>query len=90
MKRFWMMALAVVLSFALGGPALADEAAGEVKEIIIKIQTPDGPRWYVLGKDLKAIDIHEGDFVQYDYADDTIESIEVQEVEPEQTKTGTQ
>jgi hypothetical protein len=90
MKRFSIVPLAVVLSFALGGPVLADEATGQVQEIIIKIQTPDGPRWYVLGKDLKAININEGDLVQFDYADDTIESIEVQDVEPEKSKTGTQ
>jgi hypothetical protein len=82
MKRILIAGLAMAAAFVLTSPASADEAVGEVKEIIIKIQTADGPRWYALGKDLKEIDINEGDVVQFNYADDTIESIEVQDVGP--------
>jgi hypothetical protein len=63
-------------------PAVAEEATGEVKEIIIKIETPEGPRWYSLGSDLSKIDIRKGTILRFNYADDTIEAIEVEEVEP--------
>lgn len=56
-------------------PALAEPIAGEVQEIIIKIKTEDGEKWYKLGKDLEPINIKEGDYVRFDYADDAIESI---------------
>jgi hypothetical protein len=76
----------------LAAPLQAADEGGQVKEIIIKIQTEDGEKWFRLGKDLKAINIHEGDYVQFDYADDdTIEAIEVEEGEPrDQSSTGTQ
>ena len=63
-------------------PAIAEEEKGEVKEIIIKIETEDGTRWYSLGTDLLRIDIRKGDILRFNYADDTIESIEVEEVAP--------
>ncbi len=66
-------------SLFLTGLARADDAGGQIKEIIIKIETKDGAQWYRLGEDLEEIDIHEGDYVSFDYADDTIESIEVEE-----------
>lgn len=89
-------AVALVAAFfagmSLAAPVLAADEGGQVKEIIIKIQTEDGEKWFRLGKDLKAIDIHEGDYVQFDYADDdTIEAIEVEEgSSQEQSSTGTQ
>ena len=89
-------AVALVAAFfagiCLAAPVLAADEGGQVKEIIIKIQTEDGEKWYRLGKDLKAINIHEGDYVQFDYADDdTIEAIEVEEGAPqEQSSGGTQ
>ncbi len=83
--------LAAALVLGLGGPALASDkgqAEGEIKEIIVKIQTPDGPRWYVLGKDLEEINVNEGDYVRFNYADDTIESFEVQDVGPGKNASG--
>ncbi len=79
------LALAVLASVTAAGvgPTAAGEAIGEVREIIIKIETPEGPRWYRLGTDLLEIDISEGSVVRFNYADDTIESIEVEEVTPE-------
>jgi len=64
---------AIVLS--VWPPALAEPIDGEVQEIIIKIKTKDGEKWYKLGKDLEPINIKEGDYVRFDYADDAIESI---------------
>lgn len=62
----------------------AEDQKGEVKEIIIKIQTPDGPRWYSLGTDLSKIDVKKGAIVRFNYNDDDqIEGIEVETVEPE-------
>ena len=80
----------MALMAALAAPAMAGEAQGEVQEIIIKIQTPDGPRWYSLGSDLSKIDIRKGAVVRFNYADDTIESIDVEEVAPGDPPAATQ
>jgi hypothetical protein len=80
MKKAAILIAVAAVGLFLTGLARADHmAGGEVKEIIIKIETKDGTQWYRLGKDLEEIDIHEGDYVSFDYADDTIESIEVEE-----------
>ena len=79
MKKAAILAVVAAASLFLTGLARADDAGGQIKEIIIKIETKDGAQWYRLGKDLEEIDIHEGDYVSFDYADDTIESIEVEE-----------
>ncbi len=89
MRRVAALVAAAFAGLYLVAPALAADEGGQVKEIIIKIQTKDGEKWYRLGKDLKAINIHEGDYVQFDYADDdTIEAIEVEEV-PSQEQNST-
>lgn len=66
-------------------PAIAEEtmgtATGKVEEILIKVETPEGPRWYKLGADISKIDVREGKAIRFDYADDTIEAIEVEEDE---------
>lgn len=49
--------------------------SGQVQEIIVKIETKDGVKWYKLGKEMKPFDVKAGDHVSFDYADDTIESI---------------
>ncbi len=66
-----VMAVAVAFSFA----ANADDISGQVKEVLIKIETSDGVKWYKLGEDMEAVDIKAGDYVTFDYADDTIEEI---------------
>lgn len=59
-------------------PGFAEQPLpGEVEEIIIKVVTEEGVKWYRLGKDLQPIDIKAGDQVQFDYADDTVEEVEV-------------
>ena len=78
-----ILATVAAVSLFLTGLTRAYQVGGQVKEIIIKIETEDGAQWYRLGKDLKQIDIHEGDYVIFDYADDTIESIEVEKEAPE-------
>lgn len=89
MRRVAALVAAAFAGLYLVAPALAADEGGQVKEIIIKIQTKDGEKWYRLGEDLKAINIHEGDYVQFDYADDdTIEAIEVKEV-PSQEQSST-
>jgi hypothetical protein len=87
MKQILML---VAMTMALAVPSMAGEATGEVQEIIIKIQTPDGPRWYSLGSDLSKIDIRKGAVVRFNYADDTIEAIEVDEVTPGDPPAATQ
>ena len=85
MKQFLLLAAMVAMTTALAVPAMAGEAKGEVKEIIIKIQTPEGPRWYSLGSDLSKIDIGKGAIVRFNYSDDTIEAIEVAPGDPPAT-----
>ena len=82
MKRFLALMASASMAVAVAGPAAAGDTQGEVTEIIIKIETPDGPRWYSLGADLSTIDIRKGAIVRFNYADDTIESIEVEDVAP--------
>jgi len=74
----------VLATFALSGPvpAISDEASGQVDTIIIKIMTPDGPRWFKLGAELLEIDVTAGSTVIFNYVDDTTEDIEVIEVLP--------
>jgi plastocyanin len=66
-----VMAVAVAFSFA----ANAGDVSGQVKEVLIKIETSDGVKWYKLGENMEAVDIKSGDYVTFDYADDTIEEI---------------
>ena len=66
-----VMAVGLVFSFAVN----ADDVSGQVKEVLIKIETSDGVKWYKLGEDMEAVDIKSGDYVTFDYADDTIEEI---------------
>lgn len=74
------------LTIGLTAPGLAQVLPGEVEEIIIKVVTEDGVKWYRLGKDLQPVDIKPGDPVQFDYADDTVEETEVElQVSPEAT-----
>jgi hypothetical protein len=70
MRTAVALVAAFFASLYLAAPAPAADEGGEVKEIIIKIQTEDGEKWFRLGKDLEAINIHEGDYVQFDYADE--------------------
>lgn len=79
MTRFTIIWVAAALALASSSPVLGDDDRGKVEEIIIKIQTKEGVKWYRLGKDLERIEIKEGDYVHFDYADDdTIEAIEVE------------
>ena len=90
MKRILALAAMASMTAAIALPAMAGEAKDEVKEIIIKIETADGPRWYSLGTDLSKIDIRKGAILRFNYADDTIESIEVEEVAPGDPPAATQ
>ncbi len=82
MKQILAIVALASMAAAFAGPATASNAQGKVTDIIIKIETPDGPRWYRLGADLSTIDIQKGAIVRFDYADDTIETIEVEAVAP--------
>ncbi len=86
MRGILVPALIGLAAVTLAPPAIADEQTGKVSEIIIKIETPDGPRWYKLGADLSKIDVREGAVVRFNYADDTIDTIEVEEVSPSDTQ----
>lgn len=83
-KSLFLATTAIALMFT--APVFGSEATGKVSEIIIKIETPDGPRWYTLGADLSKIDIRKGAVVTFDYADDTIEAIEVKKPDANNSK----
>ncbi len=71
-----LLAIAAIGLFPMT-PVLADSGKGEVAEILIKIMTPDGPRWYKLGADLSKVDVSEGSVVQFEYEGDTIDAVTV-------------
>ena len=84
MKHAFLATLAAA-SLALS-PALAlaqaESGAGQVGQMIVKIMTPDGPRWFVLGEEVSPVDITEGKIIEFDYLDDTGNG-EAVEVAPE-------
>lgn len=87
MMRILAPIFGALVMIALAGPGHAIDDRGTVSEILVKIETKDGPRWYKLSKDKKLTpaEFGEGDFVQFDYADDgTIGAIGVV---PEKDKT---
>ena len=86
MTRFLAYMFAALAMLALANPGHTADDRGTVSEILVKIDTKDGPRWFKLGKDMKLTpaEFSEGDYVQFDYADDgTIESLDVVPAEGE-------
>ena len=85
---FKLLVLLTALTLALPLPLVAQTAQGEgeVAEIIVKINTPEGPKWFRLGKDVESIDVTEGKAVQFDYLGDSIEAITVK---PEESSEST-
>lgn len=75
MRRALVYATAA-LAAGLMTHSYAQPLPGEVQEIIIKVVTDEGVKWYRLGEDLQPIDIKAGDRVEFDYADDTVEELE--------------
>jgi len=67
----------LALSFMSPGFAEGTKEKGEVAEILIKVMTPDGPRWYKLGADLSKVDVSEGQVIEFSYEGDTIDAVTV-------------
>lgn len=67
--------MALALPLPLAAQTNSDGAEGPV--MVIRINTPDGPRWYRLGAEIEAVDVTEGRVVQFDYLGDDIEAITV-------------
>ena len=86
---FKPLALLIALTLALPLPVAAQTARdeGEVAEIIVKINTPNGPKWYRLGEGVEAVDVTEGKVVQFDYLEDTIEAITIKPGDTGDTST---
>jgi len=76
--RLLFASIAAAIALSVSVASFAEPIAGQVEDIIIKVQTPDGVKWYRLGKDLKPMDIKAGDRIHFDYADDTVEEISVE------------
>ena len=66
-----LAAFALVLPTAAGAQA----ERGEVQEVLIKVRTDEGDKWYRLGDSLEPADVRPGNYIEFDYADDTIETI---------------
>ncbi len=80
MKKGPIVLAAAALVVGFTSPSLATHERGEVKEIIIKIQTEEGERFYRVGSDVELLNLRPGDTVDFDYSDDDVlESIEVEE-----------
>lgn len=76
MNRMTVALTALALTFAFATPTVAHHAEGHVVEILIKVMTKDGEKYYRVGEDVELTDIKPGDYVHFDYADDgTIEDI---------------
>ncbi|GAB4308213.1 MAG: hypothetical protein Kow0058_19490 [Roseovarius sp.] len=73
--------LSILAAAALAAPlapaAWAQTDSGEVAEVIVKVMTPDGPKWFRLGKGVEAVDVTEGKVIRFNYQGDSIEAIEV-------------
>lgn len=63
------------LALALPTAAGAQAESGQVQEVLIKVRTDEGDKWYRLGDSLEPTDVRPGNYIQFDYADDTIETI---------------
>lgn len=77
MRKAFAALAALTLALPLPLPAQVAQDEGEVAEIIVKINTPEGPKWYRLGKGVEAVDVTEGKVVRFDYLGDSIEAITV-------------
>ena len=76
--RSLVVSIATVIALSVSAASFAEPISGQVEEIIIKVKTADGEKWYRLGKDLTPMDIKAGDRIRFDYADDTVEEIPVE------------
>ncbi len=65
------------LAYGVPGHAEGAKEKGEVAEILVKVMTPDGPRWYKLGADLSKVDVKEGKIIEFSYEGDTIDAVTV-------------
>jgi hypothetical protein len=77
------------LALALPTAAGAQADSGQVQEVLIKVRTDEGDKWYRLGESLEPADVRPGNYIEFDYADDTIETIStpsVDESEASQTE----
>ena len=70
-----LAAVALATPQPLAAQTSSDE--GVVTEIIVKITTPEGPKWFKLGAGVEAVDVTEGKVVRFNYQGDSIEAIEV-------------
>lgn len=79
MKRLMLAITATTLSvlFPVLTTAQTGQDEGQVAEVIVKINTPEGPKWYRLGKGVEVIDVTEGKVVRFNYEGDSIEAIKI-------------
>ncbi|MFC6688135.1 hypothetical protein [Jhaorihella thermophila] len=83
-----LAAALLVLAYTVPGHAEGAKEKGEVAEILVRVMTPDGPRWYKPGADLSKVDVSEGKIIEFSYEGDTIEAVTVLREEEGQKKQG--
>lgn len=71
--------LVTALALAVPLPMAAQTAAGTdaATRIIIKINTPEGPKWFRLGDEVEQVDVTDGKVVEFNYQGDSIEATTV-------------
>ena len=77
MLKLFPVIAALMLAAPLPAAAQVTNETGEIAEIIVKIMTPEGPKWFKLGAGVEAVDVTEGKVVRFNYQGDSIEAIEV-------------
>jgi hypothetical protein len=70
-----LTALALAAPLPLAAQTSTDQ--GQVAEVIVKVMTPEGPKWFKLGAGVEAVDVTEGKVIRFNYQGDSIEAIEV-------------
>ena len=83
-KAAWVCALAG-LALVLPTAAVGQAGSGQVQEVLIKVRTDEGDKWYRLGESLEPADVRPGNYINFDYADDTIESISIPSTENDES-----
>ena len=77
MKKLFPILAVMALAAPLPVVAQSQSDEGKVVETIVKIMTPEGPKWFKLGADVEVVDVTEGNVIRFNYQGDSIEAIEV-------------
>jgi len=78
MKRLIIMFAAATMLIT---PAIASaqtaQGSGKAPDVIIKVNTPEGPKWYRLGEQVEILDVTKGEVKNFSYANETVDATKV-------------